>query len=372
MTDENILATLALTQIPGLGSIGIRNLLTNIGNAADVFARRKELPELVPGVTPRLVAALDYSEAFTRAEQELAFARRNNIACLPFGDPTYPSRLIECDDAPSALFFKGDCDLNALRIISIVGTRNATDYGKQICARFVNELKELCPDTLIVSGLAYGIDIHAHRASLDNGLPTIGVLAHGLDRIYPPTHRQTAIEMLKNGGLLSEYFSGTNPDRQNFVRRNRIVAGMSDATIVIESATKGGALITADIAGSYHRECFAFPGRIHDESSQGCNKLIRENKATLIQNAEDFVNSISWDRERSVIKNIPIQRQLFLDLTEEEEKVVTFLQEKGDQQINSIVIHTDIPINRLNAILFELEMKGVLRVLAGGVYQLLN
>lgn len=187
----------------------------------------------------------------------------------------------ECDDAPLALFYRGNADLNTLHIINMVGTRHATPYGQDICTRFLADLSALCPNTLIVSGLAYGIDIHAHRAALQNHFKTIGVLAHGLDRIYPAEHRKTAVSMLEQGGLLTEFTSGTNPDRQNFVKRNRIVAGMSDATVVIESAAKGGALITAELAESYHRDCFAFPGRCNDEYSIGCNNLIRKIKQCL-------------------------------------------------------------------------------------------
>jgi DNA processing protein len=224
---------------------------------------------------------------------------------------------------------------------------------------------------LIVSGLAYGIDIHAHRAALQNGFNTVGVLAHGLDRIYPSAHRNTAIEMMQHGGLLTEFMSGTNPDRQNFVKRNRIVAGMSDATIVVESARKGGALITAELAESYHRDCFAFPGRINDEFSSGCNELIRNNRATLITSAEDVVNAMNWTSMESM-KQKGIQRQLFPDLSEEEQCIVGLLQKNPEGiQINTLVVEADIPINRMSALLFELEMKGVVRAMAGGVYRII-
>ena len=233
--------------------------MDGIGSAADVFRFRQELPERLPGVNNRVVEALDCPQALVRAGEEYEFAEKNHIQCLTLVDERYPSRLRECDDAPIALFFKGNADLNALRIINMVGTRNATEYGKQLCASFHRDLKILCPEVLVVSGLAYGIDIHAHRAALANSLPTIGVLAHGLDRIYPSVHRKTAVDMLQQGGLLTEFLTGTNPDKHNFISRNRIVAGMADATIVVESAAKGGSLITADIAESYHRDCFAFP-----------------------------------------------------------------------------------------------------------------
>ena len=236
--------------------------------------------------------------------------------------------------------------------------------------RFLADLSVLCPNALIVSGLAYGIDIHAHRAALQNHFKTIGVLAHGLDRIYPAEHRKTAVSMLEQGGLLTEFTSGTNPDRQNFVKRNRIVAGMSDATVVIESAAKGGALITAELAESYHRDCFAFPGRCNDEYSIGCNNLIRKNQAVLITSAEDLVKAMGWESSPKTEKTV--QRELFPDLSEEEERIVKRLGKMPEGlQINTLVIDTNIPVNRMSALLFELEMKGVIRALAGGVYRLI-
>jgi DNA processing protein len=271
------------------------------------------------------------------------------------------------------LFYRGNARLDALRVISIVGTRHATAYGEDLCNSFVRDLKELCPDVLIVSGLAYGIDIHAHRAALQHGFPTVGVLAHGLDRIYPAAHRKTAIAMMDQGGLLTEFMSGTNPDRQNFVKRNRIVAGMSDATIIVESAAKGGALITAELAESYHRDCFAFPGKTTDIYSAGCNKLIRNNRAALLLSAEDFVETMGWSTSTGKAAPKAIQRELFPDLNEEESKVVDILQQCSEgMQVNQLVVEADIPINRMSALLFELEMKGVVRALAGGVYRLLS
>lgn len=370
MTEEELLSLMALTKIPGLGSIGAKNLLTIVGDAVTIFHEREHLEGIAPGVTPRLIKALDTPEAFRRAEQELLFIRENHIDCLSISSDGYPSRLRECDDAPILLYYKGNTNLNAFKVINLIGTRNATAYGKELCLDFLKDLKRLCPDVLVVSGLAYGIDIHAHRAALVNCMDTVGVLAHGLDRIYPAAHRSTAVEMLEHGGLLTEYMSGTNPDRQNFVCRNRIVAGMSDATIVVESAVKGGSLITADIAGSYHRDCFAFPGRVNDEFSQGCNNLIRTNRASLIQSAEDFMKAMCWDTA-SDSQAVPVQRQLFPDLTEDEQLIVDVLQRTGDLQINSLIVEANIPVNKMSEILFELEMKGVIRTLAGGVYQLL-
>ena len=369
---EECICSIALTLIPGIGHIGAKKLLDGVGNAVDVFRYRKELPDRLPDANSRVVEALDCPQALSRAAQEFEFAEKNHISCLAFTDGQYPSRLRECDDAPVILFFKGAAELNSLRVINMVGTRNATDYGKQLCASFLRDLKILCPDVLVVSGLAYGIDIHAHRAALANDLSTVGVLAHGLDRIYPSAHRKTAVDMLQKGGLLTEFLTGTNPDKHNFVSRNRIVAGMSDATIVVESAAKGGSLITADIAESYHRDCFAFPGRTMDVSSIGCNQLIRDNKAALLLSAEDFVKAMGWGVPSVSSKTESIQRSLFLELSEEEQRVVSILDRQGDQQINALLVKADIPIHKMNAILFELEMKGVVRVLAGGMYQLLR
>lgn len=369
MQDEQIY-TLALTRIYGLGLVGACNLIRETGTAGDIFRYRKELPQRIPGVSEKLVEALDCPEAFKRAEEELLFAEKNNIQCITFSDERYPARLRECEDAPLALFYRGNAPLNALRVVSVVGTRHATPYGEEICRQFMKDLAEACPDTLVVSGLAYGIDIHAHRAALQNGLPTVGVLAHGLDRIYPSVHRETAVEMMDNGGLLTEFMSGTNPDRQNFVKRNRIVAGMCDAVVVVESAAKGGALITAELAESYHKDCFAFPGKVTDTYSAGCNRLIKSNRASLILSAEDFIESMGW-KGSHIGKVQPIQRQLFPDMSEDETRIVEALQKaEGGVQINALVIETNIPIHQISTLLFELEMKGVVQVLAGGMYRL--
>ncbi|MGL5938745.1 MAG: DNA-processing protein DprA [Phocaeicola sp.] len=369
MVEENLIYTLALTRIKGVGLIGAKQLLEKVGDAKTLFTHRQELKEILPDASPKLIHALDCPEAFKRAEEEVTFAQKNRISCLTIKDEKYPARLRECPDAPLVLFYRGNSDLNSLKVISMVGTRYATSYGEDICNQFIEDLAQLCPGVLIVSGLAYGIDIYAHRAALKNGVETIGVLAHGLDRIYPQKHRKTAIDMMEQGGLITEFMSQTNPDRQNFVKRNRVIAGMSDATLVIESAAKGGALITAEIAESYHRDCFAFPGRINDPYSIGCNKLIKENKATLLTNASELVEAMKWEQTSS--SKPTIQRELFPELTDEEKIITSILQKnKEGSQINRLVIESNIPIQRISGVLFELEMKGVVRLLAGGVYKL--
>ena len=370
MNEEAIYA-LALTRVPGIGVIGANNLIRKAGSAKCLFTERNRLKDIIPDISNRIVDLLDCPEALRFAETEIQYAESKGIDCLTFNHPDYPTRLLDCNDAPIILFFKGNADLNRIHVINMIGTRRATDYGKGICASFVKELKDLMPDTLIVSGLAYGIDINAHRAAVAHQMDTVGVLAHGLDRIYPAVHRHTAVEMLNHGGLLTEYPTGTNPDPQNFVQRNRIVAGMSDATIVVESAEKGGALITASIANSYNRECFAFPGRIGDPYSLGCNKLIFNNRAQLVRNAEDFLTMMGWITEERKPK-AAVQRELFPNLTDDEQKICTILQ-KADEgvQINTLVVESNIPINKITGILFELEMKGLVRALAGSQYRLI-
>ena len=368
---EEIIATLALQLTTGISTLRAKKLIEAFGSAQAVFTHTDEIMRLMPMISSEALQGLRSKEAFGRAESEYTFIESNQINCLLPGDEEFPSRLRECDDAPVALFFKGKTNLNALRVINMVGTRNASDYGKQLCSSFLQELAALCPEVLVVSGLAYGIDIHAHRAALANKLATVGVLAHGLDRIYPSTHRSTAVQMLENGGLLTEFVTGTQPERYNFVSRNRIVAGMADATIVVESASKGGSLITAEIADGYHRDCFAFPGRTTDAASIGCNQLIRDNKASLLLSAEDLVNTMRWN-EKGSKKPKAIQRNLFPDLNEEEQQVVNILQKQGELQINTLVVEANIPIHPMSATLFELEMKGVIRMMAGGLYKLLD
>lgn len=365
------LCSIALTCCPGVGHIRAKRLVEAVGSAEAVFDNRRDLPRLLPGIGTAVVAALESPALFHRAEREMEFIEKNHIRCLTLKDVNYPSRLRECEDAPVALFFKGNANLNNLHVVSMVGTRRATDYGRQFCADFLRDLSALCPDVLVVSGLAYGIDIHAHRSSLDNRLPTVAVLAHGLDRIYPPVHRKTAVEMLEHGGLLTDFLTETAPDRHNFVSRNRIVAGMSDATVVVESAARGGSLITAELAADYGRDCFALPGRYTDPMSAGCNRLIRDNAAALVLNAEDFLRAMNWlptrqDRPQAV------QRQLFPDFSEEEERILHILTERGDLHINQLVVEADIPVNRMNALLLGLEMKAVVRPMVGGMYRVVH
>ena len=369
MNNDERFYALALTLCEGIGHINAKRLIEEVGSATAVFENRLRLKEFIPDVNEHLLQALDNSMAFRRAEQEMIFIEQHGISCLTLKDETYPSRLRECEDAPAILFFQGKMDFNRLHMVSMVGTRRATEYGKEFCDNFVRDLAILCPDTVIVSGLAYGIDICCHRAAMANGLGTVAILAHGLDRIYPPFHRREALEMQKNGGVMTEYLSKTEPDPFNFVARNRIVAGITDATIVVESASKGGSLITASLANTYNRDCFAVPGRIKDENSKGCNQLIKDNRAGLITNATDFVNAMGW---QPVKKPEAIQRNLFVSLTPEEQQIANILQARGDLHVNNLTVEANMPIYQLTSILFNMEMKGVVKALVGGIYHLLS
>ena len=372
MDTKELSALIALQHVPGIGSITAKRLVESVGSASFLFEHRRELRDAIPTIQPSLVNALDCPTAHLRAEKELEFIHKHHITCIGYNDVDYPSRLRECDDAPILLFYRGNTSLNARRVVSIVGTRKCTDYGRDLCESFVRDLASQCPDVLIVSGLAYGIDVCAHRASIKYGVPTVGVLAHGLDRIYPSVHRNTAVQMTSCGGLLTEYVSFTEPERANFLQRNRIVAGMADAIVVVESAAKGGALVTAQIANSYGRECYAFPGRVGDASSAGCHKLIRHHQAALITSADDIIEAMMWDSQQAK-KPEAIQRSLFANLSDEESLITQLLEQHPDGlHINALATEAGIPISRLSALLFELELRGIVRSLAGSHYRLIG
>ena len=360
---------LALSRVQVTQLVLIRELIGIAGSAKTLLDNAGNIQDILPEASPKLSEILADKSLTELAEREMEFIEKNGIRLICMGDEAYPYRLAECADAPLVLHSMGNADLNAKHIVSIVGTRHASEYGKELCANFVADLAKFVPDTLIVSGLAYGIDICAHRTALKEGLPTIGVLAHGLDRIYPNSHRSTAKSMLENGGLLTEFMSGTNPFPQFFVQRNRIVAGMADATVVVESASKGGSLITASLTNSYARDCFAFPGRINDRYSQGCNELVSRNKAALITSAYDFVEAMNWDTATTK-GTTDIQTELFPELSQEEKAIIALLRENSDGlQVNQLTVALDIPINKLLPLLFEMEMKGLVKAVAGGCYR---
>ena len=353
---EEVFYTIALTRMTGFNQAMALQLYQSLGSGKAVYEQRQDLG--------------NWDEALRRAAAEMEFIEKNGIQALTLNDAAYPQRLKECADAPIILYYKGVADLNRQHVINIVGTRHCTTYGQDLVRRFVSDLRRMCPDVLIVSGLAYGIDICAHRQALTEGYETVGVLAHGLDQIYPPRHRDTAVEMVRQGGLLTEYMSQTQALPNNFRQRNRIVAGMSDATILVESAYKGGGLITCRIAQEYGRDVFAFPGAVGAPYSEGCNRMIRNNTAALITSAQDFVEEMRWSERGKMeeVRGKMVEGELFVELTEEEEQVVTVLRKTNDLQ----AVQTNIPIGQLTALLFSLEMKGVVRPLAGGVYHLLS
>ena len=371
---QEIINTIALTRINYFHLTGMLQLYRRLGSATAVIEHRRNIRDILPDASPKLVQSLQQlDEPLHRAEIELQWDLENGVMPLCMNDENYPQRLRQCDDAPLMLFYKGNINLNQRRVICVVGTRRNTVYGEDLIRRFMRELRQLCPQLLVISGLAYGVDIIAHRQALQNGYPTVGVLAHGVDYLYPARHKQTADEMVKKGGLLTEFLTQTNADKVNFVRRNRIVAGISDACVVVESAAHGGGLITASLARTYNREVFAFPGNVGSQYSEGCNNLIRDNVAGLISNADDFVKSMNWDDDVKLqrAQQVGIERQLFPDLSTEERKVVSALNKHNDLQINMLSVQADIPIAHLTAILFSLEMKGVLKALPGGMYHLL-
>ena len=374
MNQQEIISAIALTRISYFSLAELLELFRRVGSAEEIVAHSQHIRDLLPEASDRLTQAFsDIGEALRYAENELRTAEGMGVRPLVMGDDDYPSRLLECADAPLVLYYQGSASLNQKRVVSIVGTRRCTPYGQDLVRRFMSELRSLCPQVLVVSGLAYGIDICAHREALAQGYDTVGVVAHGLDDLYPPSHRPTADQMLKQGGLLTEFPTGTRPDRLNFVRRNRIVAGLSDATLLVESAIRGGGLITTRIANDYGRDVFAFPGAVGAPYSEGCNDLIRRQGAGLITSAKHFVEAMGWqnDAQLSEAQAQGIERQLFPELTADEQRVVAVLQRKNDLQINILSVQSGIAVGALTALLFSLEMKGVVRTMAGGTYHLL-
>ena len=356
---------IALSCLKGVGATGAYQLYKQLGTARAVYEQRRDFNAFIKS------SEHDWDEALKRAEQELVFCEKNAIQVLTPIDTDYPQLLLDAHDAPVALFYKGNASLNVRHSLAVVGTRHITEYGKEICQKFCTELGHILPDSLIVSGLAYGVDIHAHRACLQNGLHTVGILAHGLDRIYPAIHRNTAAAMTGQGGLLTEYLTGTNPDKGNFVRRNRIVAMMTAATLVVESAAKGGSLITANIAGSYGRNIYAYPGRVGDKYSEGCNQLIVSEKAKLITSAEELAYAQGWIDEIEKRKQ-PVQQDLFLELDGTQGEVYNCLKKTESMSMNQLSAALQIPIQSISAALFDMEMDGIVKQVSGGLYKLLR
>jgi DNA processing protein len=359
---------IGLTFLKNIGPSLAKVLMSYFGDAESIFKASNAKLLKVPGIGEKTVAQLNFAEALKKAEEELKFIDKHGIDIVFYTDRAYPKRLKNCGDSPILLYTKGNADLNSQHIISIVGTRNATEYGKQLCKQLIEELQQY--NVLIVSGLALGIDVAAHKESLKFNVPTVGVLAHGLDRIYPNQNRLIAEKMLENGGLLTEYPSGTVPDRENFPQRNRIVAGIADATIVVEASIKGGALITAEIANSYNRDVFAFPGRVGDDFSEGCNFLIRNNKAALLTCAADLAYSLGWETTNSAKPTIE-QFVLPIDLSTDERLIFDILQQhKNPIAIDDLTLKTNMTTSMLAMNLLNMEMQGYIKSLPGKTYSI--
>ena len=362
----------------------LRELYNAWGSMADIVKQHAHPERLAPNMPERLLAAFAHTdEHLKRADEEMRFAQDNNISIITLADEAYPQRLKACFDAPLALFFKGNVNLNAKHCISIVGTRKATPYAADCIAQLTARLKQLCPDILIVSGLAYGVDIMAHRQAIDHALPTVAVLAHGLDTLYPTRHRKEATLMMQNGGLLTEYFSQSKIDKRNFLQRNRIVAGMSAATLLVESAEHGGGLVTCRLAQSYQHDVFAFPGSINNPYSVGCNRLIRDNMAGLVTSAEDILKAMAWEeniKETVATNGASSMGSSVLGATSAStakvpngaQGVLDVLTKENDLHIDIIATRAGLPVNKVLALLFQLEMSGMVSSLSGGRYHKVN
>jgi DNA processing protein len=360
-----LLYQIALTLIPGVGDVSAKKLVAYCGSAEAVFREKKKNLVKIPGLGSTTANAIHSARVLDRAGQEIEFIGKYNIKPLFFLDKDYPFRLKNCIDSPVIMYYKGNADLNSDRIVGVVGTRRATGYGREVCRELIRELT--MRRLLVISGLAYGIDTCAHRSAVENQIPTVAVLAHGLDRIYPDQNRGLAEKMLGNGGLLTDFMSETIPDRENFPKRNRIIAGLCDALVVVETAMQGGAMITANIANSYNRDVFAFPGKTTDNWSEGCNFLIKTNKAALVQKAEDIRYIMQWEDKETPTTDR--QSRLFREFTPEEELVLHFLKENEEVSFDYLVIQSKLNTSKIANVLLTLEFDGLIKSLPGKMYK---
>lgn len=365
--DKNVLYEIAITFLEDIGDVRAKALIAYCGNAEAVFKEKPSNLEKIPGIGQTLSKIKNKKEALRRAEEEMLFIYENKIVPLFYTDKKFPKRLLHCNDGPVLLYTRGAADLNAEKMVAIVGTRKATDYGKTQTEKLVKQLQEY--NVSVVSGMAYGIDVSAHKACLQLNMPTIGVFAHGLDMVYPPKHQDVAEEMLIQGALVTDFPGNTIPDAENFPKRNRIVAGMCDATIVIEAAKSGGALITADIANSYNRDVFAVPGRLGEKYSEGCNNLIKTNRAALLNSAADLAYIMGWELQ-SDKKKKAVQTNLFTMLDADEKNIVNLLQQKGKSMIDDISLCAQLPVSKTASLLLKLEFAGLVKSLPGKLYEL--
>ena len=366
MTDD-LLYQIALTLIPNIGCVHAKGLVDRFGNAKGVFEAAKRDLCSVEGITEAKAKSIATFEDFTPAADEIKFIEKYKIQALFITDKNYPQRLLHCYDAPTLLYYRGNADLNASKVVSVIGTRNHTEYGRELTEQLAAELKG--QQVLVVSGMAYGIDAVAHKAALHQGLNTVGVLAHGLDTIYPAQHKTLAKDMLQQGGLLTEFTQQTKPDKHNFPRRNRIVAGMADATIVVETAVKGGSMIPASLANNYNRDVFAYPGKTTDSKSEGCNYLIKNNRAALLTDGRQLMEAMGWEKKK--VKR-PAQSELFIELSKEEKIITDILQAKDAVHIDELYIKSALSSSTVAAAILNLELQNVIASLPGKMYKLMG
>ena len=365
MTKNELLATLRLQRVPHIGDTIAKKLINHCGSPEAVFTDKLHQLLKIEGIGTFTIRELHHAAHLAAAERELEFIEAQQIVCHYFTDPDYPRYLKHCLDGPILLFQRGKVQLESRKIISVVGTRNMTPYGREFCETFIREIAPLGP--VIVSGFAYGVDICIQRAAIEQNLQTIGCLAHGLNQIYPAPHRKYAAAVEQNGGFLTEFWSVDDPDRENFLRRNRIIAGMSEATIVVESGEKGGSLVTADIASGYHRDVFAVPGRVGDSYSSGCNNLIQQQKAQMITSAADMVYMMGWELDE--VAAAAVQARLFVEMDETEEKIYQYLEQNGKQLLDVIALDCRMPVFKVSSSLLNMEMKGIIRPLPGKLFE---
>jgi DNA processing protein len=366
MSEVSLKHKIALGLIPRIGDINARKLVSYFGCVEAIFKEPYRNLVKIPGIGSGIARYISERSYLDTAEKEVEYTVRNNIRTYFYLDSDYPFRLRQCEDSPVVFFFKGNCELNAVKILSVVGTRNATSRGKELCERIIGGLAAGHPDLIIVSGLAYGIDVASHKAALSNNLQTIGVLGHGFKTTYPSIHASISRAMVRQGGLLTDFISDALPERNNFLKRNRIIAGLSDATLVVESGIKGGALITADIATSYNRDVLAVPGRPEDLWSAGCNSLIKNNKAALTECSDDIEYSLGWKRDKSLP---PVQRTLFSDLNDTEKQIYELLMKEGEMTIDTLCRELEMPVYKLSSLLLQMEFKGLLKCFPGNLYR---
>ncbi len=366
MSEVSLKHKIALGLIPRIGDINARKLVSHFGSVEAIFREPYRNIIKIPGIGAGLASYICERSYLEAAEKEAEWVTKNGIRTYFYLDSDYPYRLRQCDDSPVVFFFRGDCDLDSPKLLSVVGTRNSTGRGKELCDKIIGGLAIGHPELIIVSGLAYGIDIAAHKTALANNLRTIGVLGHGLKTTYPSLHASTAKTMISRGGLLTDFLSDALPERNNFLKRNRIIAGLSDATLVVESGIKGGALITADIAASYNRDVLAVPGRPEDQWSSGCNSLIKTNKAALVESSDDIEYFLGWKPEKS---KPPVQRSLFSDLDDQEKMIYELISKEGELAIDFICRTLGIPVHKLSSQLLQMEFKGIVKCYPGNIYK---